>query len=40
MTGRTTRPVPLATDDAAVIEASFSEPERFASLFDRHAPLT
>jgi RNA polymerase sigma factor (sigma-70 family) len=38
MTGRTTRPVPLASDDAAVIEASFSEPERFASLFDRHAP--
>jgi RNA polymerase sigma factor (sigma-70 family) len=38
MTGRATRPVPLATDDAAVIEASFSEPDRFASLFDRHAP--
>jgi RNA polymerase sigma factor (sigma-70 family) len=29
---------PLARDDAAVIEASFTEPDRFASLFDRHAP--
>lgn len=28
----------LALDDAAVIEASRTEPERFASLFDRHAP--
>jgi RNA polymerase sigma-70 factor (ECF subfamily) len=25
-------------DDAAVIEASRAEPDRFASLFDRHAP--
>ena len=38
MTGRTARPVPPATDDAAVIEASRREPDRFASLFDRHAP--
>ena len=30
--------VPLSDDDAAVIEASFAEPDRFASLFDRHAP--
>jgi DNA-directed RNA polymerase specialized sigma24 family protein len=29
---------PLTLDDAAVIEASFAEPDRFASLFDRHAP--
>ena len=28
----------LALDDAAVIEASRAEPDRFASLFDRHAP--
>jgi len=28
----------LALDDAAVIGASFAEPDRFASLFDRHAP--
>ena len=28
----------LASDDAAVIEASRTEPDRFASLFDRHAP--
>jgi DNA-directed RNA polymerase specialized sigma24 family protein len=28
----------LALDDAAVIEASRTEPDRFASLFDRHAP--
>jgi RNA polymerase sigma-70 factor (ECF subfamily) len=33
-----TRQVPLTADDAAVIGASFSEPDRFASLFDRHAP--
>jgi RNA polymerase sigma-70 factor (ECF subfamily) len=25
-------------DDAAVIEASRADPDRFASLFDRHAP--
>jgi hypothetical protein len=25
-------------DDAAVIESSWREPERFAVLFDRHAP--
>ena len=29
---------PPALDDAAVIEASFTEPDRFAPLFDRHAP--
>ena len=28
----------LALDDAAVIDASRAEPDRFASLFDRHAP--
>ncbi len=28
----------LALEDAAVIEASRAEPDRFASLFDRHAP--
>lgn len=28
----------LALNDAAVIEASRTEPDRFASLFDRHAP--
>ena len=27
-----------ANDDAAVIESSWREPERFAVLFDRHAP--
>jgi RNA polymerase sigma factor (sigma-70 family) len=27
-----------AADDAAVIESSWREPERFAILFDRHAP--
>jgi RNA polymerase sigma factor (sigma-70 family) len=27
-----------AADDAAVIECSWQEPERFAVLFDRHAP--
>src|SRR5579862_1178416 len=27
-----------AADDAAVIESSQREPERFAVLFDRHAP--
>jgi RNA polymerase sigma factor (sigma-70 family) len=27
-----------AADDAAVIESSWQEPERFAVLFDRHAP--
>jgi len=32
-----TRLVPLTTDDAAVIRASVCEPDRFASLFDRHA---
>ncbi len=25
-------------DDAAVIEGSWQEPERFAVVFDRHAP--
>ena len=28
-----------AADDAAVIESSWREPERFAVLFDQHAPL-
>jgi RNA polymerase sigma-70 factor (ECF subfamily) len=28
----------FAADDAAVIEGSLREPERFAGLFDRHAP--
>ena len=28
----------VALDDAAVIEVSRAEPDRFASLFDRHAP--
>jgi hypothetical protein len=28
----------LGLDDVAVIEASRAEPDRFASLFDRHAP--
>jgi RNA polymerase sigma-70 factor (ECF subfamily) len=28
----------LGLDDAAAIEASRAEPDRFASLFDRHAP--
>jgi RNA polymerase sigma factor (sigma-70 family) len=28
----------MTLDDAAVIEASRTEPDRFASLFDRHAP--
>jgi RNA polymerase sigma factor (sigma-70 family) len=29
----------LASDDAVTIEASLSDPEMFAALFDRHAPL-
>ena len=29
---------PAAADDVAVIESSVREPERFAVLFDRHAP--
>jgi RNA polymerase sigma factor (sigma-70 family) len=29
---------PAAADDAAAIESSWREPERFAVLFDRHAP--
>ena len=29
---------PAAASDAAVIESSWREPERFAVLFDRHAP--
>ncbi len=29
---------PAAADDAAVIECSWREPERFAVVFDRHAP--
>jgi RNA polymerase sigma factor (sigma-70 family) len=46
----TSRPAPLRgpmaagepqppRDDAAIIEASWSDPERFAALFDRHAAL-
>ncbi len=30
---------PALTDDAAIIEGSLLDPERFAALFDRHAPL-
>ncbi len=30
--------LPIAPDDAEVIEASLAEPGRFAALFDRHAP--
>jgi RNA polymerase sigma factor (sigma-70 family) len=30
--------LPAAADDAAVIRSSLREPERFAVLFDRHAP--
>lgn len=30
---------PRPADDAVTIEASWSDPERFAALFDRHAPL-
>lgn len=30
---------PRPADDAATIEASWSDPERFADLFDRHAAL-
>jgi RNA polymerase sigma factor (sigma-70 family) len=30
--------LPIAPDDAEVIEASLAEPGRFAVLFDRHAP--
>ena len=29
---------PAAADDATVIESSWRDPERFAVLFDRHAP--
>jgi RNA polymerase sigma factor (sigma-70 family) len=32
------RPGSAAADDAAVIETSRREPERFAALFDKHAP--
>ncbi len=32
------RRAPAAAGDAAVIESSWREPERFAVLFDRHAP--
>lgn len=32
------RPQPAAAGDAVAIEASWREPERFAVLFDRHAP--
>jgi RNA polymerase sigma factor (sigma-70 family) len=33
------RPAGGAAEDAATIEASWSDPEQFAVLFDRHAPL-
>ena len=33
------REVPEVGDDAAVIERSRREPEQFAVLFDRHAPI-
>jgi RNA polymerase sigma factor (sigma-70 family) len=33
------RGAPSAAADAEVIECSWAEPERFAVLFDRHAPL-
>jgi RNA polymerase sigma-70 factor (ECF subfamily) len=33
------RDSPQVADDATVIERSWSEPEQFAALFDRHAPL-
>lgn len=32
------RPAPAVVDDAAVIESSWRQPDRFAVLFDRHAP--
>ncbi|HEY2671991.1 MAG TPA: RNA polymerase sigma factor, partial [Rugosimonospora sp.] len=32
------RRAPAAAEDAVVIESSWREPERFAVLFDRHAP--
>ena len=35
---RRLRGIAAADDDAAVIESSWQEPERFALLFDRHAP--
>jgi RNA polymerase sigma factor (sigma-70 family) len=35
----TGRDVPVVADDAAVIERSWQEPEQFAVLFDRYAPL-
>jgi RNA polymerase sigma-70 factor (ECF subfamily) len=31
--------LPVRADDAAIIEASCAEPDAFAGLFDRHAPL-
>src|SRR5260370_5437978 len=31
--------LPVRADDAAIIEASCAEPDAFAALFDRHAPL-
>jgi RNA polymerase sigma-70 factor (ECF subfamily) len=31
-------PEGLCTDDAAIVQASWEDPERFAVLFDRHAP--
>ena len=36
-TGTADRPV--HADDAAIIEASHANPEAFAELFDRHAPV-
>jgi RNA polymerase sigma factor (sigma-70 family) len=33
------RDAPAVADDAVIIERSWLEPEQFAALFDRHAPL-
>jgi RNA polymerase sigma factor (sigma-70 family) len=35
----TERDAPAVADDAVIIERSWLEPEQFAALFDRHAPL-
>ncbi len=39
MIGWSASRVRAAGDDAALIEASVTEPEQFAALFDRHAPV-
>src|SRR5215469_5652335 len=36
--GMRNRRAPAVAEDAAIIESSWREPERFAVLFDRHAP--